>query len=90
MFIPLGLYLKAITIFDCLKVSTCKSFVSKQGRKIDYEPLARGDLQEIRHLFARVVFDTVYPLIRNREKTDVGTHIPSKGNSRMKIGMEMW
>ncbi|KEH20979.1 tRNA nucleotidyltransferase/poly(A) polymerase [Medicago truncatula] len=62
VFIPLGMYLKALSIFDCLKVSSCKKFLSKKSRKIDYESLARGDLPEIRHLFARVVFDTVYPL----------------------------
>ncbi|XP_073226593.1 uncharacterized protein [Cicer arietinum] len=62
VFIPLGMYLKALRIFDCVKVSACKKFLSKKGRKIDYESLARGDLQEIQHLFARIVFDTVYPL----------------------------
>lgn len=56
------MYLKALRIFDCVKVSACKKFLSKKGRKIDYESLARGDLQEIQHLFARIVFDTVYPL----------------------------
>lgn len=29
---------------------------------IDHEFLALGSLQEVRHVFARVVFDTVYPL----------------------------
>ncbi|WJX47889.1 hypothetical protein P8452_34528 [Trifolium repens] len=62
VFIPLAVYLKALGIFDCLKVNACKRFLSKKGRNIDYESLARGDPLEIRHLFARVVFDTVYPL----------------------------
>lgn len=55
------MYLKALSIFDCLKESGCKNFSSKKGRKIDYKSLARGDLVETRHLFARIVFDTVYP-----------------------------
>ncbi|KAK7291526.1 hypothetical protein RIF29_06742 [Crotalaria pallida] len=62
VFIPLGLYLKTVSIFDSVKVSSRRKFLSKQGKKIDYESLAQGDLQEIRHVFARVVFDTVYPL----------------------------
>ncbi|CAL5214713.1 unnamed protein product [Lathyrus oleraceus] len=61
VFIPLGMYLKALSIFDCLKESGGKKFSSKKGRKIDYKSLARGDLLETRHLFARIVFDTVYP-----------------------------
>ncbi|KAL2342812.1 hypothetical protein Fmac_004097 [Flemingia macrophylla] len=60
--IPLAMYLKALSYFDCVKVSAGKKFLSKQGREIDYESLARGDLQEVRHVFARIVFDTVFPL----------------------------
>lgn len=41
-----------------------KGFVAKQGSRIDYELLALGSLRETRHTFARVVFDTVYPLDR--------------------------
>ncbi|XP_028766816.1 uncharacterized protein LOC114724599 isoform X2 [Neltuma alba] len=63
VFIPLGVYLKARSIFDCVTiVDAAKRFVSKRGRKINYESLASGDLREIRHVFARIVFDTVYPL----------------------------
>ncbi|PNY06893.1 poly(A) polymerase-like protein [Trifolium pratense] len=62
VFIPLPMYLKVLGIFDCLKVSACKRLLSKEGREIDYESLARGDLREMRRLFARVVFETVYPL----------------------------
>ncbi|CAK8579107.1 unnamed protein product [Lathyrus sativus] len=61
VFIPLGMYLKALSIFDCLKASGSKKFSSKKGKKIDYESLAHGDLLETRHVFARIVFDTVYP-----------------------------
>ncbi|XP_054805876.1 uncharacterized protein LOC129308635 isoform X2 [Prosopis cineraria] len=63
VFIPLGVYLKARSIFDCVTVSdAAKKFVSKRGRKINYDSLAAGDLREVRHVFARIVFDTVYPL----------------------------
>ncbi|KAK4264561.1 hypothetical protein QN277_025720 [Acacia crassicarpa] len=63
VFIPLGVYLKARNIFDCVTViDAARKFVSKRGRKINYESLAAGDLREIRHVFARIVFDTVYPL----------------------------
>ncbi|MED6170731.1 hypothetical protein PIB30_033789 [Stylosanthes scabra] len=67
VFIPLGMYLKALSIFDCVKVNSGKKFLSKQGRKIDYESLVQGELREIRHVFARVVFDTIYPLHLDRE-----------------------
>ncbi|XP_019464723.1 PREDICTED: uncharacterized protein LOC109363020 [Lupinus angustifolius] len=62
VFIPLGLYIKTLNIFEDVKVSSRRKFLSKHGKKIDYESLAQGDLQETRHVFARVVFDTVYPL----------------------------
>ncbi|ESW31975.1 hypothetical protein PHAVU_002G283000 [Phaseolus vulgaris] len=60
--IPLSMYLKALNFFDCVRVSAGKNFLSKKGREIDYESLARGDLLEVRHVVARIVFDTVYPL----------------------------
>jgi len=56
------MYLKALNFFDCVRVSAGKNFLSKKGREIDYESLARGDLLEVRHVVARIVFDTVYPL----------------------------
>nr|XP_043615336.1 poly(A) polymerase I-like [Erigeron canadensis] len=62
MFIPLHLYLKAVKIFECVNQGKEATFVPKQGGKIDYELLAMGSLQEVRHVFARIVFDTVYPL----------------------------
>ncbi|KDP22554.1 hypothetical protein JCGZ_26385 [Jatropha curcas] len=61
VFISLPLYLKACRIFDCVIQGREKGFVPKQGRKINYELLALGSLREIRHTFARIVFDTVYP-----------------------------
>ncbi|KAJ0053251.1 hypothetical protein Pint_01260 [Pistacia integerrima] len=65
VFIPLGLYLRACKIFECVRGGAEKEFVSKQGCKIDYESLALGSLTEVRHTFARIVFDTVYPLNLN-------------------------
>ncbi|KAE8657167.1 putative DNA binding protein [Hibiscus syriacus] len=51
-------------VFECVTMGTEKGFVAKQGSRIDYELLALGSLREIRHTFARVVFDTVYPIDR--------------------------
>ncbi|KAI4336377.1 hypothetical protein L6164_014911 [Bauhinia variegata] len=69
VFISLGLYLKARSIFECVKVGAAKRLMSKQGKKIDYESLAVGELLEIRHVFARIVFDTVYPLHLARDQS---------------------
>ncbi|KAK1358992.1 hypothetical protein POM88_043466 [Heracleum sosnowskyi] len=44
-----------------------KDFVAKQGSKIDNELLTLGSLEEVRHVFARVVFDTVYPVSMSLE-----------------------
>ncbi|KAL4584699.1 hypothetical protein LXL04_009307 [Taraxacum kok-saghyz] len=62
VFVPLNLYLKALKIFECVKQGKDGRFVAKQGGKINYELLGMGSLQEVRHVFARIVFDTVYPL----------------------------
>lgn len=62
VFLPLALYLRVCKIFECVRAGKEKGFVSKQGSKIDYELLALGSLKEVRHVFARVVFDTIYPL----------------------------
>ncbi|KAL5862656.1 hypothetical protein ACOSQ3_000170 [Xanthoceras sorbifolium] len=62
VFIPLALYLRVCRIFECVIGRAERGFVSKQGSKIDYESLASGSLREVRHTFARIVFDTVYPL----------------------------
>ncbi|KAJ6672178.1 POLYNUCLEOTIDE ADENYLYLTRANSFERASE FAMILY PROTEIN-RELATED [Salix viminalis] len=63
VFFPLAVYLRVCRIFKCSKEGPEKGFMPKQGRKIDYEMLGLGrGLQEVRHTFARVVFDTVYPL----------------------------
>ncbi|KAL9313986.1 hypothetical protein ACSQ67_019438 [Phaseolus vulgaris] len=68
VFIPLSLYLEVYKIFDGVRVSTVQKFLSKQRREIDYDSLALGNLQEVRHVFARVVFDTVYPIHQNQSQ----------------------
>ncbi|XP_027920697.1 uncharacterized protein LOC114178797 [Vigna unguiculata] len=67
--IPLAMHLKALNFFDCVRVSADENYSSKQGREIDYDYLARGDLPEVRHVFARIVFDTVYPLHLDRNQS---------------------
>ncbi|XP_052175888.1 uncharacterized protein LOC127790412 isoform X2 [Diospyros lotus] len=68
VFIPLGLYSRACRIFECaMEGGKEKGFVPKQGREIDYELLAEGNLKEVRHVFARVVFDTVFPINSGRD-----------------------
>ncbi|KAL4347448.1 hypothetical protein GQ457_17G018470 [Hibiscus cannabinus] len=62
VFIPLALYLKVCKVFECVTMGGEKGFVAKQGSRINYESLALGSLREVRHTFARVVFDTVYPI----------------------------
>ncbi|PRQ43493.1 hypothetical protein RchiOBHm_Chr3g0469071 [Rosa chinensis] len=62
VFIPWGLSLRVSQIFSCVKVGGKLGFVAKQGSKIDYESLAQGSLPDVRHIFARFVFDTIYPL----------------------------
>lgn len=54
--------LRVSRIFECVIGNAERGFISKKGTKIDYESLALGGLTEVRHIFARVVFDTVYPL----------------------------
>lgn len=59
------MYLRAGRIFDCVKkdeTHTQMEFEAKKGSKIEYGSLYSGDFPEIRHVFARVVFDTVFPL----------------------------
>jgi len=63
------MHLKALNFFDCVRVSADENYSSKQGREIDYDYLARGDLPEVRHVFARIVFDTVYPLHLDRNQS---------------------
>lgn len=48
-------------MFGCSTIPMKSGFVPKRGSKIYYDKLIEGDLAEVRHVFARVVFDTVYP-----------------------------
>lgn len=59
--LPVAVYLRVCKIFECVGGRE-KGFVPKNGSKIDYELLALGSLKEVRHAFARVVFDTIYPI----------------------------
>lgn len=67
VFIPLQLYLRAGRIFECVKEERQMGFEAKQGSKIEYAALYSGDVTELRHVFARVVFDTVFPLNLSQE-----------------------
>ncbi|XP_010929642.1 uncharacterized protein [Elaeis guineensis] len=62
VFIPLQVYLRVCRMLECVgHGDKDKSFIPKQGNKINYYALVQGGLPEVRHVFARVVFDTVYP-----------------------------
>ncbi|CAL9170517.1 unnamed protein product [Musa hybrid cultivar] len=62
VFIPLQLYLRVCRLFECVRYGQReRDLVTKKGYKINYFTLAQGGLAEIRHVFARVVFDTVFP-----------------------------
>lgn len=61
VFISWALSLKVSSMFDCIKRGKSRRFVPKHGSEIDYESLALGRLDEVRGIFGRVVFDTVYP-----------------------------
>ncbi|ERN06178.1 uncharacterized protein LOC18434369 [Amborella trichopoda] len=63
VFIPLQVYLKVSKLFECVQGGKEKGFVPKRGKTLNYESLAQGGLREVRHTFARIVFDTVYPNI---------------------------
>ncbi|KAF3430924.1 hypothetical protein FNV43_RR25654 [Rhamnella rubrinervis] len=61
VFISLALSLRVYKIFECIGRRTAKGSVPKRGEKINYELLALGSLPEVRRMFARIVFDTLYP-----------------------------
>ncbi|KAL8488090.1 hypothetical protein ACS0TY_024393 [Phlomoides rotata] len=62
VFYPVANYLRVCKIFECVGGGREKGFVPKHGTRIDYELLGIGSLKEVRHVFARVVFDTIYPI----------------------------
>ncbi|KAI3780118.1 hypothetical protein L2E82_10032 [Cichorium intybus] len=61
VFISWALSLKVCSMFECVKRGKSRRFVPKQGSEIDYESLALGRLDEVKAIFGRLVFDTVYP-----------------------------
>lgn len=61
VFISMALSEKVQMIFDGVKRGKENGFVPKKGTQIDYKSLALGRLHEVRDLFARIVFDTIYP-----------------------------
>jgi poly(A) polymerase len=63
VFITLALYIRVCKIFECVKdAGNEQQFVAKQDSKVDPVMLTLGSLLEVRHVFARVVFDTVFPI----------------------------
>ncbi|XP_024962396.1 uncharacterized protein LOC112502658 isoform X1 [Cynara cardunculus var. scolymus] len=62
VFISWSLSLKVCSMFECVKRVKNRRLIPKEGSEIDYDSLAIGRLQEVRNVFGRVVFDTVYPL----------------------------
>ncbi|KAJ0037618.1 hypothetical protein Pint_23804 [Pistacia integerrima] len=48
-------------IFECAGYGMVLGSVPKLEKEINYELLALGNLQETRHLFGRIVLNTVYP-----------------------------
>ncbi|KAH7833397.1 hypothetical protein Vadar_005914 [Vaccinium darrowii] len=69
VFISFALSEKVCMVFQCVRRGKEKGFVPKGGSKINYESLALGTLNEVRHVFARIVFDTVYPPQLNKANT---------------------
>uniref|UniRef100_A0A5B7ATI3 Polynucleotide adenylyltransferase n=2 Tax=Davidia involucrata TaxID=16924 RepID=A0A5B7ATI3_DAVIN len=67
VFIPLALSMRVSMLFECVRRGKEKGFVPKRGSKINYESLALGKLHEVRHMLARIIFDTVYPPKLKRE-----------------------
>ncbi|KAJ6837288.1 putative poly(A) polymerase I [Iris pallida] len=60
--VPLQVYLKVCRVFECVDSrGRDASFHPKRVTKINYSSLGSGSLSEVRHVLARVVFDTVYP-----------------------------
>lgn len=67
VFIPWALSLRVSKIFECVIRGMERGSVPRRGKKINYESLALGSLKEVRHVFARIVIDTIYPPNPNRK-----------------------
>lgn len=71
VFIPWALWLRVSKIFECVRRGMERGCVPRREKKIDYESLELGSLKEVRHLFARIVFDTIYPRLQNKENSSL-------------------
>ncbi|CAH9052061.1 unnamed protein product [Cuscuta epithymum] len=77
VFISPALLQKVCSIFECVRRVKENGHAQRRGSKIDYDALALGRLYEVRHIFARVVFDTVYPLqLKHDNSTDTNLDVP--------------
>lgn len=71
VFIPQALSMRVCKIFECVRRSNERGPVPRRSRTIDNDSLAMGNLSEVRHVFARIVFDTVYPRNQNGQFSTV-------------------
>ncbi|KAJ0037617.1 hypothetical protein Pint_23805 [Pistacia integerrima] len=60
-FVPPEISEDICKIFECVRYGMERGSVPKLEKEINYELLALGNLQETRHLFGRIVLNTVYP-----------------------------
>ncbi|KAJ3675825.1 hypothetical protein LUZ60_004867 [Juncus effusus] len=71
VFVPFQVYLKVIRMLECITDrENDRGYKPKMGSTINYAKLSHGSLSEIRYVFARVIFDTVFPLIEDQENSD--------------------
>ncbi|KAL0547406.1 hypothetical protein IC582_017340 [Cucumis melo] len=70
VFISQPLSTSVCKIFECIRSYNGNVSVPKISR-INHYALARGNLPEVRHAFARIVFDTVYPRNQNGQFNNV-------------------
>lgn len=71
VFIPQALSMRVCKIFECVRRGKERRPIPKRSRTIDHDSLALGNLSEVRHVFARIVFETVYPRNQNRQINNV-------------------
>ncbi|XP_038894749.1 uncharacterized protein LOC120083156 isoform X8 [Benincasa hispida] len=70
VFIPQALSMRVRAIFGCVR-SNERGPIPKRSRTINHDSLAMGILPEVRHVFARIVFDTVFPRKQNGQFNNV-------------------
>ncbi|XP_023527892.1 uncharacterized protein LOC111790975 [Cucurbita pepo subsp. pepo] len=71
VFIPQALSMRVCKIFECVRRGKERRPIPKRSRTINHDSLALGNLSEVRHVFARIVFETVYPRNQNRQINNV-------------------